>query len=107
MLMMSLDKVKRKKRRKMYDEARKFQDVWTTQLPWAKLVFDEQGQGHQVCCTILYMRRMSVVTLLLIGCLSWIACKPMSLLSNNINMCNSLLFFICFPMVIPRMIIRA
>jgi hypothetical protein len=34
------------KRRKMYDKVRKFQDAWTTRLPWVELVFDEQGQAH-------------------------------------------------------------
>jgi len=45
-----LDEVVRKgqdkKRRKMYDKVRKFQDAWTTQLPWVESVFSEQGQVH-------------------------------------------------------------
>jgi hypothetical protein len=30
----------------MYDGVWKFQDVWTTLLPWAELIFNEQGQVH-------------------------------------------------------------
>jgi hypothetical protein len=36
----------------MYDGVWKFQDAWTTQLPWVELVFNEQGQVHYVRCRI-------------------------------------------------------
>jgi hypothetical protein len=36
----------------MYDGVWKFQDAWTTQLPWVELVFNEQGQVHYVRCKI-------------------------------------------------------
>jgi hypothetical protein len=32
-----------KKKRKMHDKVRKFENAWTTRLPWVELVFDEQG----------------------------------------------------------------
>jgi hypothetical protein len=35
---------------KLYESSKKFQDAWTTHLPWAKLVFNENGLVHQVRC---------------------------------------------------------
>jgi hypothetical protein len=40
----SLAKVQNKKKGKLYEHARKFQDVWIAHLPWVELVFDEKGQ---------------------------------------------------------------
>jgi hypothetical protein len=31
------------KKRKSYEHTQKFQDTWTTWLPWAKSVFDDKG----------------------------------------------------------------
>ncbi len=35
-----------KKKQKLYDHARKFQDVWTSCLPWVELMFDDKGQVY-------------------------------------------------------------
>jgi hypothetical protein len=40
----SIAKVLNKKKGKLYEHARKFQDVWIGLLPWVELVFDEKGQ---------------------------------------------------------------
>jgi hypothetical protein len=34
------------KKKKLYEHARKFQDTWTTWLPWAKSVFDDKDLIH-------------------------------------------------------------
>ncbi len=35
-----------KKKQKLYEHARKFQDVWTIHSPWVELMFDDKGQVH-------------------------------------------------------------
>jgi hypothetical protein len=37
-----------KKKCKLYEKSKKFQDIWTTKLPWAEIVFDEKGEVQQV-----------------------------------------------------------
>jgi hypothetical protein len=39
----SARKTPNRKKRKLYEHVRKFQDTWTTWLPWAKSVFDDNG----------------------------------------------------------------
>ncbi len=43
-----VEKTPYEKKKKLYEHAWKFQDTWTTQLPWAKWIFDDNGQIHQV-----------------------------------------------------------
>jgi hypothetical protein len=31
---------------KFYESSQKFQDAWTTHLPWAKFVVDDKGEVH-------------------------------------------------------------
>jgi hypothetical protein len=42
----STKKVLNKKKGKLYEHARKFQDVWIARLPWVESVFDEKGQVY-------------------------------------------------------------
>jgi hypothetical protein len=44
-------KDEQRKKNKLYEKFTKFQDTWTTKLPWAKSMFDEKGEMQQVCCT--------------------------------------------------------
>ncbi len=37
---------------KLYEGSKKFQDTWTTKLPWAKSIFDEKGEVQQVRCKV-------------------------------------------------------
>ncbi len=37
-------KNEQRKKCKLYERSRKFQDTWTTKLPWAKSMFDEKGE---------------------------------------------------------------
>jgi hypothetical protein len=41
-----------KKERKLYDGSMKFQDVYTTSLPWVESIINEKGAMHQVRCKI-------------------------------------------------------
>ncbi len=45
-------KDEQKKKRKLYERSKKFQDTWMTKLPWAKFVFDEKGEVQQVRCKV-------------------------------------------------------
>lgn len=40
------------KRRKLYEGAKKFQNVLTTKLPWVKFMIDDKGLMQQVMCKI-------------------------------------------------------
>jgi hypothetical protein len=41
-------KDEQRKKHKLYERSRKFQDTWMTKLPWADFVFDEKGEVQQV-----------------------------------------------------------
>jgi hypothetical protein len=45
-------KDEQKKKRKLYERSKKFQYIWMTKLPWAKFVFDEEGEVQQVQCKV-------------------------------------------------------
>jgi hypothetical protein len=45
-------KDEQRKKRKLYEGFKKFQDTSTTKLPWAKFVFDEKGEVQQVRCKV-------------------------------------------------------
>jgi hypothetical protein len=38
-------KNEQRKKCKLYERSKKFQNTWTTKLPWAKFVFDEKGEA--------------------------------------------------------------
>ncbi len=40
------------KKEKLYDNSHKFQNAWTTCLPWVEFVVDEMGLVQQVRCKI-------------------------------------------------------
>jgi hypothetical protein len=40
------------KKEKLYDNSHKFQNAWTTCLPWVEFVVDEKGSVQQVRCKI-------------------------------------------------------
>jgi hypothetical protein len=37
-------KDEQRKKRKLNERSRKFQDTWMTKLPWIEFVFDEKGE---------------------------------------------------------------
>lgn len=41
-----------KKRKRVYELRRKFQDGWAAQFPWAEAVQNEDGEAHQVKCIV-------------------------------------------------------
>ncbi len=43
---------KTQKKKRLYEGAKKFQDGWTTQLPWAENVIGDKGLVHQVWCKV-------------------------------------------------------
>jgi hypothetical protein len=45
-----MQKKENPKKRKLYEGAKRFQDGWTTQLPWAENVIGDKGLVHQVWC---------------------------------------------------------
>jgi len=45
-------KDEQRKKRKLYERSRKFQNTRTTKLPWAKSMFDEKGEVQQVQCKV-------------------------------------------------------
>ncbi len=45
-------KDEQRKKCKLYERFRKFQDTWMIELPWAKFVFDEKGEVQQVWCKV-------------------------------------------------------
>jgi len=45
-------KDEQRKKIKLYERSRKFQDTWMTKLPWAKFVFDEKGEVQQIRCKV-------------------------------------------------------
>jgi hypothetical protein len=40
------------KKQELYKSPRKFQDAWTTHLPWVESIIDEKGLVQQVRCKI-------------------------------------------------------
>jgi hypothetical protein len=45
-------KDEQRKKRKLNERSRKFQDTWMTKLPWIEFVFDEKGEVQQVRCRV-------------------------------------------------------
>jgi len=45
-------KYEQRKKYKLYERSRKFQDTWMTKLPWIEFVFDEKGEVQQVRCKV-------------------------------------------------------
>jgi hypothetical protein len=41
-------KDEQKKKHKLHEGSRKFQDTWMTKLPWVESMFDEKGETQQV-----------------------------------------------------------
>jgi hypothetical protein len=61
------------KKQELYKNSRKFQDAWTTHLPWVESIIDEKGLVQQVRCTIYTVIR---------GKEKLLAPKPNSLLKH-------------------------
>jgi hypothetical protein len=43
---------KTKKKRKVYEQNKLFQDFWNVKLPWLEFVMDEHRKVHQIICKV-------------------------------------------------------